>query len=343
MNDDALVTVRNVTKSFKVSGALFDSPRFLHALNGVSLEVSRGEVLSIVGESGCGKSTIGRIIMGLLPATSGEVTFDGRRIDNLTNAAMRPLRQHMQTIFQDPFNSLNPRMRVGDIIAEPLRNFRADLSASDVRDRVQELIDRVRLPIDSASRWPHEFSGGQRQRICIARALASNPKFIVCDEPVSALDVSIKAQIVNLLQQLQEEFNIGLLFISHDLSIVEHISHRVAVMYMGRIVETGTCEEIFSRPQHPYTMALFSAVPRQVIGGARNRIILKGDVPSPLNLPTGCSFQSRCPRVFDRCKVESPVLRRESDEHSYACHLDSSIFIERERANEIQSCRQPSS
>ena len=320
---NTVLEVEDVHKAFGIATPMFKPKQYVHALNGVSLHVKRGETLSLVGESGCGKSTVGRVIMGLLSPTSGQVRFNGERIDNLTPGRLRPLRQRMQIIFQDPFNSLNPRLRVGDAIAEPIRNFFPDLPDAEVRDRVAKLIDRVRLPADAADRWPHEFSGGQRQRICIARALASEPDLIVCDEAVSALDVSIKAQIVNLLQSLQEEFRLALLFISHDLGIVEHMSHRVAVMYLGKIIESGTRSEVFGSPRHPYTRALLSAVPQPVPGQARNRIVLKGDVPSPLRLPSGCSFHTRCPNAFARCSQDHPQLESQGGDHAAACFLNT--------------------
>jgi peptide/nickel transport system ATP-binding protein len=236
-------------------------------------------------------------------------------------ATLRPLRRRMQVVFQDPFSSLNPRMRVGDLLAEPIRNFRLARSSADMTARIDMLLDKVRLPRDAASRWPHEFSGGQRQRIAIARALAADPDLIVCDEAVSALDVSVKAQIVNLLQDLQRELGLALLFISHDLAIVEHMTHRVAVMYLGKIVEVGRKRQIFASPKHPYTEALLSAVPVPQPGAARRRIILKGDIPSPIDPPSGCRFHTRCPHAFDRCRSEEPELRPMADEQFVACHL----------------------
>ena len=293
----------------------------VRAVDGVSFRVAPGETLSLVGESGCGKSTVGRCILRLNDLTEGQVILDGQRIDQLSAATLRPIRRRMQVVFQDPFSSLNPRMRVRDILGEPIRNFGLARSAEDLRARIEKLLDTVRLPKDAASRFPHEFSGGQRQRIGIARALAAEPDLIICDEAVSALDVSVKAQIVNLLQDLQRDLDLALLFISHDLAIVEHMTHRVAVMYLGKIVEVATRERIFASPQHPYTYALLSAVPVPEPGKARTRVVLKGDVPSPINPPSGCRFHTRCPFAFDRCRTEEPQLRLVAEGQEAACHL----------------------
>jgi peptide/nickel transport system ATP-binding protein len=310
-----LLEVNDLKKHFPVRRGT------VYAVDGVSFHVDKGETLALVGESGCGKSTVGRSILRLFDITAGQVVLDGRRIDDLSANALRPLRQRIQVVFQDPFSSLNPRMRVRNILAEPIRNFGLAKSAADLEERVAKLMDTVRLPRDAVSRWPHEFSGGQRQRIGIARALAAEPDLIVCDEAVSALDVSVKAQIVNLLQDLQRELGLALLFISHDLAIVEHMTHRVAVMYLGKIVEIGPKRNIFAAPKHPYTEALLSAVPVPEPGAARKRIILKGDVPSPVNPPKGCRFHTRCPYVFDRCRSEEPKLRLHGEAHFAACHL----------------------
>jgi peptide/nickel transport system ATP-binding protein len=293
----------------------------VHAVDGVSFHIDRGETLSLVGESGCGKSTVGRAVLRLFDLTAGQVVLDGTRIDNMGAGALRPLRRRVQVVFQDPFSSLNPRMRVSGLLAEPMRNFGLARSSADVAARIDALLDKVRLPRDAAHRWPHEFSGGQRQRIAIARALAAEPDLIVCDEAVSALDVSVKAQIVNLLHDLQRDLGLALLFISHDLAIVEHITHRVAVMYLGRIVELAPKRQIFAAPRHPYTQSLLSAVPVPQPGAARSRIILKGDIPSPIDRPTGCHFHTRCPQVFDRCRSEEPALRPLPDGPLVACHL----------------------
>jgi peptide/nickel transport system ATP-binding protein len=317
----ALLQVNDLKKHFLIRGGLTGKNAFVYAVDGVSFEVKRGETLSLVGESGCGKSTVARCVLRLVDLTAGQVLLDGRRIDDLSPVALRPLRRRMQVVFQDPFSSLNPRMRVRDILAEPIRNFGLAKSGAELETRIHALMDKVRLPRDAINRWPHEFSGGQRQRIGIARALAPEPDLIVCDEAVSALDVSVKAQIVNLLQDLQQELGLAMLFISHDLAIVEHMTHRVAVMYLGKIVELAPRRQIFATPKHPYTQALLSAVPVPDPGAPRNRIILSGDVPSPVNPPKGCRFHTRCPKVFARCRSEEPELRVLASGHSAACHL----------------------
>src|SRR6187455_1080715 len=317
-----LLEVNDLKKHFRVGGGFLGRTRaVVYAVDGVSFEVARGETLSLVGESGCGKSTVGRAILRLFDITAGQVVLDGRRIDDLSADALLPLRRRVQVVFQDPFSSLNPRMRVRDILAEPIRNFGLARDSADLEARVAALMDKVRLPRDAVNRWPHEFSGGQRQRIGIARALAAEPELIICDEAVSALDVSVKAQIVNLLQDLQRELGLALLFISHDLAIVEHMTHRVAVMYLGKIVEMGHKRQIFAAPKHPYTEALLSAVPVPEPGANRQRIILKGDVPSPINPPKGCRFHTRCPHAFDRCRVEEPKFQPVDAGHLAACHL----------------------
>ena len=317
-----LLEVNDLKKHFLVRSGLFGTGKAtVYAVDGVSFNIDKGETLALVGESGCGKSTVGRCILRLFDITDGQVVLDGQRIDDLSVGALRPLRRRVQVVFQDPFSSLNPRLRVRDILAEPMRNFGLVKSGADLDARVARLMEVVRLPRDAGSRWPHEFSGGQRQRIGIARALAAEPDLIVCDEAVSALDVSVKAQIVNLLQDLQQELGLALLFISHDLAIVEHMTHRVAVMYLGKIVELGPKRQIFGAPKHPYTQALLSAVPVPEPGASRKRIILKGDVPSPINPPKGCRFHTRCPYVMDRCKVEEPKLKSVGAAHLAACHL----------------------
>jgi peptide/nickel transport system ATP-binding protein len=316
-----LLEVNDLKKHFQVGGGLFRKRAFVYAVDGVSFTIARGETLALVGESGCGKSTVGRAILRLFDITAGQVVLDGRRIDELPAGTLRPLRRRVQVVFQDPFSSLNPRMRVRDILAEPIRNFGLASSARDLDARIAALMDKVRLPREAVGRWPHEFSGGQRQRIGIARALAAEPDLIICDEAVSALDVSVKAQIVNLLQDIQQELGLALLFISHDLAIVEHMTHRVAVMYLGKIVEVAPKRAIFAAPRHPYTKALLSAVPVPEPGAARERIILKGDVPSPINPPKGCRFHTRCPYAFDRCRSEEPALRPTEHGHLAACHL----------------------
>ena len=317
-----LLEVTDLKKHFFVhSGPLGAGAATVYAVDGVSFAIDRSETLALVGESGCGKSTVGRCILRLFDITAGQVVLDGKRIDDLPAGALRPFRRRVQVVFQDPFSSLNPRMRVRDILAEPIRNFHLAKSKADVAARVDRLLDVVRLSRDAARRWPHEFSGGQRQRIGIARALAAEPDLIVCDEAVSALDVSVKAQIVNLLYDLQQELGLAMLFISHDLAIVEHMTHRVAVMYLGKIVELAPKRALFAGPKHPYTQALLSAVPVPQPGAARQRIILKGDVPSPINPPKGCRFHTRCPYAFERCRAEEPALRPTAGGHLAACHL----------------------
>jgi peptide/nickel transport system ATP-binding protein len=317
-----LLEVNDLKKHFAVRSGMFGgSGAVVYAVDGVSFDIERGETLALVGESGCGKSTVGRAILRLFDITAGQVILNGQRIDDLSVGALRPLRRRVQVVFQDPFSSLNPRLRVRDILAEPIRNFGLAKSAAELNARVEAVVDKVRLPRDAVNRWPHEFSGGQRQRIGIARALAAEPDLIICDEAVSALDVSVKAQIVNLLQDLQKELGLALLFISHDLAIVEHMTRRVAVMYLGKIAEVAHKRQIFGAPQHPYTKALLSAVPVPEPGAARTRIILKGDVPSPINPPKGCRFHTRCPYVFDRCRVEEPLLKLTEAGSLAACHL----------------------
>ena len=319
-----LLQVNDLKKHFPIRGNLFGrSTSRVYAVDGVSFEIARGETLSLVGESGCGKSTVGRAILRLFDITAGQVVLDGQRIDDLSPEHLRRIRRRVQVVFQDPFSSLNPRLSVRDILAEPIRNFELAQSAAELESKVASLMDTVRLPRDALDRRPHEFSGGQRQRICIARALAAEPDLIVCDEAVSALDVSVKAQIVNLLQDLQREFGLALLFISHDLAIVEHMTHRVAVMYLGKIVEMAPRNQIFAAPRHPYTKALLSAVPVPDPAARRTPMILKGDVPSPINPPRGCRFHTRCPFVFDRCRTEEPELRQSAEGQWAACHLDA--------------------
>jgi len=292
----------------------------VHAVDDVSFSICQGETLGLVGESGCGKSTIGKTVLRLIEPTAGTIEWRGQRIDALQGRAMRPYRRELQAVFQDPYASLNPRMRAADIVAEPIRNFE-EAPASEIRDRVVSLFEKVGLRPDQMPRYPYEFSGGQRQRLGIARALAPRPKLIVCDEPVSALDVSVQAQVINLLVDLQREFGLSYLFVAHDLAVVEHISHRVAVMYLGRIVELASTRALFQNPQHPYTEALLSAVPVPDPTVQRKRIILTGDVPSPIELPQGCRFHTRCPYAFDRCRVEEPRLLEVVPGHFAACHL----------------------
>jgi peptide/nickel transport system ATP-binding protein len=318
----ALLEVNALKKHYPIKGGLFGgTTATVYAVDGVSFTVDAGETLSIVGESGCGKSTVGRTILRLTDPTDGEVFLGGERIDTLSPGKMRHVRRRLQVVFQDPFSSLNPRMRVRDVLAEPMTNF-GIARGSELDDRVAALMDKVRLPRDAMRRFPHEFSGGQRQRIGIARALAPGADLIICDEAVSALDVSVKAQIINLLSDLQDELGLALLFISHDLAIVEHLTHRVAVMYLGQIVELADRRSLFAHPAHPYTRALLSAVPVPDPTAKRDRIILTGDVPSPINPPSGCRFHTRCPYVFDRCRVEQPMLRARGAGQKAACHLE---------------------
>jgi peptide/nickel transport system ATP-binding protein len=327
MSTPRLLEVIGLKKHFPLHGGLLGQTKgHVYAVDGVSFGIEKGETLSLVGESGCGKSTVGKAILRLYPITAGEVWLGGQRIDNLSPGRLRPLRRHVQVVFQDPFSSLNPRQRVREIIAEPIVNFGLAHGA-ELEDRVAGLMDKVRLPRDAMRQFPHEFSGGQRQRICIARALAPGSDLIICDEAVSALDVSVKAQIVNLLSDLQDELGLALLFISHDLAIVEHLTHRVAVMYLGKIVELADRRTLFASPHHPYTRALLSAVPVPDPTVRRSRIILRGDVPSPIRPPPGCRFHTRCPFAFERCRTEEPLLRPAPNTvgpgHLTACHLDS--------------------
>ena len=316
----ALLEVEGLHKTFGGGSGLFGAKRpAVRAVDSISFSLARGETLGLVGETGSGKSTLGRLVLRLIEPSAGTVRFEGQDVTAASKAGLRALRPRMQMVFQDPYGSLDPRMTAGAIIAEPM--VAHGIARAEASRRAAELLSRVGLSPAMAARYPHEFSGGQRQRIGIARALAAEPDLIICDEAVSALDVSVKAQIVNLLQDLQKDLGLALLFISHDLAIVEHMTHRVAVMYLGKIVEVAPKRELFAAPKHPYTEALLSAVPVPEPGAQRERVILKGDVPSPINPPKGCRFHTRCPYAFDRCRQDEPALRQTEPGHWSACHL----------------------
>ena len=313
-----LVEVKNLKLYFPISSG-FLKTAMLKAVDDVSFTIGRGETLGLVGESGCGKTTVGRTLLHLYTPTAGEVIFDGKRVDKTT---IKEFRRRAQMVFQDPYSSLNPRMTVGDIVAEPIDVHKLCKTKKERNERVRELLDTVGISSEQATRYAHEFSGGQRQRIGIARALASNPEFIVCDEPVSALDVSIQAQVVNMLEDLQHQMGLSYLFIAHDLSVVKHISNRIAVMYLGHIVELAESNELYRHPAHPYTISLLSAVPIPDPNRAREskRIVLEGDVPSPMRLPSGCPFRTRCSRATAKCAECRPELREVAPGHVAACH-----------------------
>jgi oligopeptide/dipeptide ABC transporter ATP-binding protein len=316
-----VLAVEGLTKHFPVErGVLRRAVAWVRAVDGVDFAIAPGETLCLVGESGCGKSTVARLVLRLTEPTAGAIRLSGTDITTLSEAAMAPFRRRVQMVFQDPYASLNPRLRVGRIVGEPLENFE-DVDAAAREAKVGELLAKVGLRPESANRFPFEFSGGQRQRIGIARALALRPELIVADEPVSALDVSVQAQVLNLLMDLQEEFGLAFLFVSHDLAVVEHIGHRIAVMYLGQIVEIGPKDAVLAEPQHPYTQALIAAAPIPDPRARRERIVLEGDVPSPLNPPPGCRFHTRCPFVMARCKQDEPRLREIAPGRMAACHL----------------------
>jgi len=316
-----LLEVRDLVKHFPIRKGLFGKPAAkVHAVDGISLRIAPGETLGLVGESGCGKSTAGKVILRLIEPTSGSIRLEGRDITTLGAGEMLAVRREMQVVFQDPYSSLNPRMPAGEIVGEPFINYGIG-GAAERQDKVASLFRRVGLRPEQMARYPHEFSGGQRQRLGIARALALGPKLIIGDEPVSALDVSVQAQVINLLMDLQAEFGLSYLFIAHDLAVVEHISHRVAVMYLGKIVEVAPRRSLFGQPQHPYTEALLASVPLPKPGRRRERQTLKGDVPSPVSPPSGCRFHTRCPYAIPRCSQEEPLLHAVGAGHEVACHL----------------------
>ncbi len=324
MAENILVEVNNLTKYFPITSGFLLRKKVadIKAVDGVTFGIHRGETLGLVGESGSGKTTVGKCILQLYRPTSGEITFGGKDLTKLSDKELSPMRRKLQVIFQDPYDSLNPRLTAADIIGEPL-SIHKDVTGREYDNRVAELLETVGLAPYMADRYPHEFSGGQRQRIGVARALALQPEFIVCDEPLSALDVSIQAQIVNLLDDLQQKFGLSYLFISHDLSVVRHISHRVAVMYLGKVMEIASRDDLYKEPLHPYTQALLSAVPipDPAVEAKRQVIVLKGEVPSPINPPSGCVFHTRCPKAFDACSKVVPLLENVDGGHQVACLL----------------------
>lgn len=325
MSDDILLSVRNIKKWFPIDDKLIGRPTsYVKAVDGVSFDIKRNEVLGLVGESGCGKTTISRVILGLTPTRKGEIIYEGNDLTKFNNRELRKIRSDMQIVFQDPYSSLSPRMSIYSTIAEPMEIQKKGTRSERVR-RVQELLETVGLEKSYAWRYPHEFSGGQRQRIGIARVLAADPKFIICDEPVSALDVSIRSQILNLLMELKKEFGLTMMFISHDLSVVEYICDRIIVMYLGKIMEMAYKKDLFNNPSHPYTKALISAIPVPIPNYKKERIILEGDIPSPIDPPDGCRFRSRCIYAEDICRTEEPELDEIEPEHKVACHFAEEI------------------
>ncbi|MGL6169393.1 MAG: ABC transporter ATP-binding protein [Fusobacteriaceae bacterium] len=323
MNNTNLIEIKNICKYFEQKKAFpFGKKSFLKAVDDVSLEIKKGETLGLVGESGCGKTTLGRTILKLYESTSGEIKYDGKNIENLNFKEISPFRKKIQMIFQDPYASLNPRQTVGDIVGEPMEIHNL-YAKEEIPKKVLEILELVGLNSSHMSRYPHEFSGGQRQRVGIARALACSPEFIVCDEPISALDVSIQAQIVNVLEELQEKLGLTYLFIAHDLSMVKHISDRVGIMYLGKLVEIAPSDSIYENPLHPYTKALLSAIPipDPDLSASRDRIVLEGDIPTPIDPPPGCRFKTRCPSVMEKCQCEEPKLKEVESGHKVACHL----------------------
>ena len=325
METGPLLSVRGLTVHFPIRGGLFSKPTgYVQAVDGIDLDIGYGETFGLVGESGCGKTTVGAAIVQLVAATSGSVVFGGTNVSDIDKSTLRVLQRDLQIIFQDPYSSLDPKMRIGESIGEPLIAHRKS-SGTDLEQRVRKMLDIVGLSQRSYDRFPHQFSGGQRQRLVIARALVLRPKLIICDEPVSALDVSVQSQILNLLVDLQREFNLSYLFISHDLSVIRYISDQIGVMYLGKLVEVGKCEDLFKSPQHPYTKALMDAIPivDPEIQRRRKKIVLRGEIPSPSNPPKGCRFHTRCPIAKDICQEQEPELTADENRHSVACHFRS--------------------